>query len=195
MVESSSAQNDPAPDGEPLIQEEPPETPPASEAEPDPAAFFAPAPEPAGAIEPEAQPEPEPTREPEPEPQAAADPAVAATLHVPASGEEVSEGGEWELLLGKVRDWFASGQLQEQFNRYRSPLQLLGLLFAIVVVLRIYGALLGAIDSLPLVPGLLELAGVIWLSRFAATRLVRSSDRQELIAELRQRWQSFRGRS
>lgn len=166
------------------MQQEPPETaetPPAPETEPDPAAFFAPAPEPAGAIEPEFQ--------------AVADSAVAATLHVPASGEGVAEGGEWELLLGKLRDWFASGQPQEQFNRYRSPIQLLGVLLAIVVVLRIYGALLGAIDSLPLVPGLLELAGVIWLSRFAATRLVRSSDRQELIAELQQRWQSFRGRS
>jgi hypothetical protein len=192
MVESSSAQNDPAPEGEPLIQQEPPETAepaPTPATEPDPAAFFAPAPEPAGAVQPEAAPEPEP------EPQAAADSVVAATLHVPASGEDVPEGGEWELLLRKVRDWFASGQPQEQFNRYRSPLQLLGLLLAIVVVLRIYSALLGAIDSLPLVPGLLELAGVIWLSRFATTRLVRSSDRQELITELRQRWRSFRGRS
>lgn len=61
----------------------------------------------------------------------------------------------------------------------------------LVLVLRIYGALLGAIDSLPLVSGLLELTGVIWLARFGATNLVRSSERQALLSGLQRRWKAF----
>ena len=67
-------------------------------------------------------------------------------------------------------------------------------LIALLVVLRVYSALLGAIESLPLVPGLLELVGVIWLVRKGVPKLVRNSEREQLISGLRQRWQSFLGR-
>jgi hypothetical protein len=61
-------------------------------------------------------------------------------------------------------------------------------------VLRVYSALLGALESLPLIPGLLELVGVIWAVRFGLPKLVQRSQRQELISSIQQRWQSFRGR-
>ncbi|MBC1262047.1 hypothetical protein FQK07_12400 [Synechococcus sp. BSF8S] len=150
---------------------------------------------------PAAEPQPEPESEPDPAPaqapQPSADPAVATTLHIPASDESGEEtgGGEWELLTGKIRTWFDSGDFQKQLKQYSSPLKLLAGFLALLVVLRIYAALLGALESLPLVPGLLELAGVIWLSRFALTRLVRSSDRQALLASWQERWNSFRGQS
>ncbi|CAK6700741.1 MULTISPECIES: CAAD domain-containing protein [unclassified Synechococcus] len=120
---------------------------------------------------------------------------MATTLHVPASDESGSGegGGEWELLSGKVRDWFSSGDFQRQVQQYSGPLKLLAGFVGLLLLLRIYAALLGAIESLPLVPGLLELAGVIWLSRFVLTHLVRSSDRQTLLASWRERWASFRG--
>ena len=41
---------------------------------------------------------------------------------------------------------------------------------------------------------LLELAGLIAVIQFGLTRMVRSSDRRQVIDGLRQRWQSFRGR-
>lgn len=177
-------------DAESAVETEPqpaPEPEPTSEPEPQPIQDPEPQPEP--------EPEPAPETEPTPVPAAPADPAVAATLHVPASEESGNGegGGEWELLSGKVRDWFSSGAFQRQVQQYSGPLKLLAGFVGLLLLLRIYAALLGAIESLPLVPGLLELAGVIWLSRFALTHLVRSSDRRTLIASWRERWTSFRG--
>ena len=118
---------------------------------------------------------------------------MAATVHVPAAPATAEGGGEWDLLVTKLREWIGSGRLQDMLVKYQAPLREVALLLALVLVLRLYSAVIGAIDSLPLLPGLLELAGVIWLSRFAASRLVRSSDRQQLIASLEQRWRAFRG--
>jgi hypothetical protein len=127
---------------------------------------------------------------------AAAVPSVASTIEVPASAPVTGasgEGGEWELLVGKVRQWIGSGQLQDQWQSARTPLSLLAGLIALLLVLRIYGALLAVIDSLPLLPGLLELAGLIAVVQFSLTRLVRSEERRSLIEGLTQRWKSFRG--
>ncbi|MDM7936440.1 MAG: CAAD domain-containing protein [Cyanobium sp. CZS 48M] len=120
---------------------------------------------------------------------------MASTLFIPATGEaEPSEGGgEWELLSAKLRDWLSGADVQQLMQRYSGPLKLLAGFVALLLLLRIYAALLGAIESLPLVPGLLELAGVIWLGRFGLTHLVRSSDRQTLLASWQQRWAAFRG--
>jgi len=136
------------------------------------------------------------------------EPAVASTVEVPATplappaaagagGAEVGdqEGGEFELLLAKLRQWLASGQLQQQWQAARSPLSLLAGLIAVLLVLRLYGALLAVLDGIPLLPGLLELVGVIAVVQFSLTRLVRSDDRRQVIASLRSRWSSFRGRS
>jgi hypothetical protein len=123
-------------------------------------------------------------------------PSVASTIEVPASapgGQTSGEGGEWELLVEKLRQWIGSGQLQEQWQASRTPLSLLAGLIALLLVLRLYGALLAVIDSLPLLPGLLELAGLIAVVQFSLTRLVRSEERRSLIQSLKQRWKSFRG--
>ncbi|MEY3545289.1 MAG: hypothetical protein RLZZ247_1446 [Cyanobacteriota bacterium] len=142
----------------------------------------------------EADPEP-------PAPPAPVDiPTVASTLEVPASPEVAAsaadqEGGEWELLVAKLRTWIASGQLQEQWQAARTPLSLLAGLIAVLLVLRVYSALLGVLESIPLLPGLLELAGLVAVVQFSLTRLVRSNDRREVIEGVKQRWQSFRGRS
>jgi hypothetical protein len=136
---------------------------------------------------------------PEPQPPAASTtPTVASSVDVPASpaaaaaGEQ--EGGEWDLLVQKLRDWIASGQLQEQWQAARTPLSLLAGLIAVLLVLRVYTAVLNVLDSIPLLPGLLELVGVIALVQFSLRRLVRSEDRRQVISGLQQRWQSFRGR-
>jgi hypothetical protein len=121
-------------------------------------------------------------------------PPLAATPAADAPAGEGGEGGEWELLTGQVRAWLESGQLQKLWAQARTPVTALAALIALLVVLRVYSALLGAIDSLPLVPGLLELVGVIWLVRKGVPKLVRNSEREQLISGLRQRWQSFLGR-
>ena len=134
--------------------------------------------------------------EPEPEPANVWTPQVASTTDVPASPAAVSaegEGGEWELLVEKAKQWIASGQLQQQWETARTPITLLAGLIGVLVVLRIYSSLLGVLESLPLLPGLLEMVGVISVIRFSLTRLVKSSDRHEVIDGLKQRWSSFRG--
>lgn len=103
------------------------------------------------------------------------------------------EGGEWELLVEKVKQWIASGQLQQQWQTARTPITLVAGLIGLLLVLRIYGALLGVVESVPLLPGLLELVGVISVVRFSLTRLVKSDDRHQVIDGLKQRWSSFRG--
>jgi hypothetical protein len=141
---------------------------------------------------------------PMPEPTATAapleTPAVASTLEVPASLQVTAsaadqDGGEWDLLVGKVRTWISSGQLQEQWQAARTPLSLLAGFIAVLLLLRVYSAVLGVLDSIPLLPGLLELAGLVAVIQFSLTRLVRSSDRREVMTGLKQRWESFRGRS
>lgn len=149
-------------------------------------------PVPAAVLEEPAAPEPEP----EPEPANVWTPQVASTTDVPASPAAVSsegEGGEWELLVEKVKQWIASGQIQQQWETARTPITLLAGLIGVLLVLRVYSALLGVVESLPLLPGLLELVGVISVVRFSLTRLVKSSDRHEVIDGLKQRWSSFRG--
>jgi hypothetical protein len=63
----------------------------------------------------------------------------------------------------------------------------------ILAVLQVASAVLDAVGSVPLLPGLLELVGLVWLLRNGLPRLLRSSDRQQLQALLGQRWRAFRG--
>lgn len=137
---------------------------------------------------------PAPATAPEP----AQEPQLASTIELPAAlsspSSEPSEGGEWELLVAKVRTWLSSGAWRQQWQAARTPLSLTAGLIALLVVLRVYTALLSVLDSLPLVPGLLELAGVVAVVRFGLTNLLRSSDREQVISTLRNRWAAFRGR-
>ena len=147
--------------------------------------------------------EPTAAEQPADEPQVASTVTVPATPAAPAAVASAAagttpssdEGGEWDLLVSKVQNWLASGQLQQQWQAARTPISLLAGLIALLLVLRIYGALLAVLDSIPLLPGLMELAGLIAVVQFALTKMVRSSDRRQVIDGVRQRWQSFRGRS
>jgi predicted lipid-binding transport protein (Tim44 family) len=123
---------------------------------------------------------------------------VAATLDVPplpaaAEASAGSEGGEWELLVGKVRAWLEQADLPGQWERLGGPLRGLGLLLGLLLVLKLYVALLDTLDDLPLLPRLLQLLGLITLVRFSITRLTRSSDRQVVFDSWKRRWDAFRG--
>jgi hypothetical protein len=143
--------------------------------------------------------DPEPVA-PEPfiEPVSAPEAGIAAIIEVPpleGSTDPAGDGGgEFELLLQKIRDWLGSGELQAQWQRFRGPLKGLAILIGVVLLLRVYASLIGTLDSLPLVGGLLELVGLIAVSRFTLTRLVRKSDREQVFADWSRRWNDFRGR-
>jgi hypothetical protein len=147
-----------------------------------------------------AKPTPEPVSSP-PEPSVATTlvveptPAPLATQPGPsADGEGDGEGGEWELLLQKLRQWLNQGELQSLWSQARKPVTLLAALVGLLLVLRVYNAVLGALDSLPLVPGLLELAGVVWSVRYGVPKLLRSSERERLLSGVSNRWKAFRGK-
>lgn len=148
--------------------------------------------EPAAETSPAAAPEATEPAPPQPE--------LESSTTLPALGSEPGEagsgeGGEWDLLVSKVRDWLASGQLQALWQQAKTPLTLTLALVGLLLVLRVYSALLAALDSLPLVPGLLELVGVIWAVRVGLPKLIQRSQREQLLGELQQRWQRFTGRS
>jgi hypothetical protein len=130
-------------------------------------------------------------------------PSVATSYELPplrsgggsseAGSRSDGEGGEWEVLVDKVNTWFGSGELQEQWQKLRGPLRGGALLLGALLALKIYDATLDTLDDLPLVPRLLQLVGVITLAKFAVTRLVRTSERERVLATWRQRWEQFRG--
>ena len=122
-------------------------------------------------------------------------PGIAASLAVPPlSAGESGEGGEWDLLMGKVGAWFEQVDVKRRWESLGGPLRATGLLFAAVVLLRLYSALLETLGDLPLVPRLLQLVGLITVLRFGLTRLVRSSERERIVSSWKERWDDFRGR-
>jgi hypothetical protein len=128
-------------------------------------------------------------------------PSIAATLEVPpttpgagpSDGGAPGGGGEWEVLVGKIGDWFGSGELQRQWDRLRGPLRGVAYVLGLVLALRVYSSVVGTLDAIPLIGGLLELVGLIALSRFCLTKLVKTSEREKVIAGWRQRWNDFTG--
>jgi hypothetical protein len=132
----------------------------------------------------------------------ALDPAIASQVTIPAltkdqddNGDVSESGGEWEMLSAKISAWWQDQNLGEQWQRLRKPLLLAGGLVGLILVLRIYSAVLAAIASVPLAPRLFELVGVSWLAWFSVTRLIRSDERRKVVSGLSQRWQAFRGGS
>ena len=129
-------------------------------------------------------------------PQESEPPGIAASLAVPPLPDgEAGEGGEWDLLVGKVNAWFDGTDFRSRWESLGGPLRAAGLLLAGVVVLRLYSALIDTLGDLPLVPRLLQLVGLISVVQFCLTRLVRSSERERIVAQWKDRWIDFRGRN
>ena len=107
---------------------------------------------------------------------------------------EEPEGGEWQLLLAKLNDWLGGAKAAELWGQSKGPLKALGLAIVALLLLRLLGAVLGTLDALPLVPGLLELVGLLWLALAAGPRLLRSEERKKLLTTTHDAWKSFSGR-
>jgi hypothetical protein len=134
--------------------------------------------------------------EPEPEPEPAPTPTIATTLEIPAvPGAATSEGGEFDLLIAKLRTWFAEADIAGHWQKLRGPLKGFALVLVAVLALRLYARVIGTLDGIPIVSGLLELTGLVYLLWFSSTRLLRTSERERVLADWKERWQSFSGRS
>ena len=101
-------------------------------------------------------------------------------------------GGEWQLLTTKLADWAASDAPQTLWQQLQSPLKALAVLLGALFVLRLYAAVLGALEGVPLLAGLLELTALVWIARHGAPALLRREQRQTLIDQLSQGWQRLR---
>ena len=124
------------------------------------------------------------------------DPVFSSRVEVPARPENTHEsgGGEWDLLTEKIRSWASADSFKSFWSRWRTPVRVAGVLFILIIVLRIYSGLIGTIESVPLAPGLFELAGLVWLINFALNNLIKSSDRNKVKSGLQNRWRSITGR-
>jgi hypothetical protein len=120
---------------------------------------------------------------------------VAATLAVPPLDQEANGGGEWELLVERLTAWWNSGELNRQWQRIRGPLKGVAILVVVLLALQLYATVIRTVDAIPVVSGLLELTGLIAVLQFSLTRLLRSSDREEVLTQVRRRWQEFQGRA
>lgn len=166
-----------------------PPSPPVSEAEPAQASPTESA-TPPGV---EAVSEADPTPAPETAATAPA-PVIASTVTIPAQENSTDGGGEWDLLVEKIKAWIDSKKLGSVWSQAQLPLRLIGGLILFVIVSTVYSGILGTINKVPLAPGLLELTGVIWLLNYARCNLVRSSDRKRVINSIGSTWNKFVGR-
>lgn len=127
-----------------------------------------------------------------------ASPSIAERVSVPArvpADSSSEEGGEWDLLSNRIKQFFEANNLQEQWQSLRQPLFLLGGLIALILTLRIYGGILDAIATVPLAPRLFQLVGTFYAGWFAATRLVRAEERKRISSNVQDLWSSLRGSS
>lgn len=165
-----------------------PPTPPATDLLGEPVSEAEPAP----ASPEESQPAPDIAVVAEPEP--APEPVITSTVTIPAQENSTDEGGEWDLLVEKIKAWIDSKELGSVWSQAQLPLRLIGGLILFVIVSTVYSGILGTINKVPLAPGLLELTGVIWLLNYARCNLVRSSDRKRVIDAVGSTWNKVVGR-
>jgi len=141
----------------------------------------------------------EPASQPvSPSSSASTTPSIAERVSVPAQASGVSssdEGGEWDLLSNRIKQFFEANNLQDQWQSLRQPLFLLGGLIALILTMRIYGGILDAIATVPLAPRLFQLVGTFYAAWFAATRLIRADERKKISANVNDLWSSLRGSS
>ena len=94
-----------------------------------------------------------------------------------------------------MKDWLEQNDLAELWTKAQLPLRVVCGLIVFSLVATAYSGVLSTINSIPLVPGLLELAGVIWLVNFALRNLIRNSDRDNFIKGAGSTWTRVTGRS
>ena len=138
---------------------------------------------------------PEPAAQPVTAP---ASPSIAERISVPAQASADSseeDGGEWDLLSNRIKQFFEANNLQDQWQSLRQPLFLLGGLIVVILTMRIYGGILDAIATVPLAPRLFQLVGTFYAVWFAATRLIRAEERKKISANVNDLWTSLRGGS
>jgi ABC-type transport system involved in cytochrome bd biosynthesis fused ATPase/permease subunit len=94
---------------------------------------------------------------------------------------------QWQQIGSQVSEFLAKlpEYLGRFFNQYQQPLITLGLIFSVIVTLKVVLAILGAINGIPLVAPIFELIGIGYTTWFVSRYLIKSSNRQELGQEIK----------
>jgi CAAD domains of cyanobacterial aminoacyl-tRNA synthetase len=95
----------------------------------------------------------------------------------------------------KVSEFFAElpEYLGRFFNTYKQPLITLGIIFGVIVVLKILFAVIDALNDIPLLYPSLEIVGIGYTIWFVNRYLLKVSTRQELAEEISGFKQQFLG--
>lgn len=127
---------------------------------------------------------------------AAADAILETVVLPPSTGADGgATGGEWQELLDRLNGWLGEGKVADLWQQSQRPLKALGAALALLLVLRLLGSVLGALDGVPMLPRLLQLVGLIWIGLYSSRNLVRSDSRQQLLARAEGVWSSVVGRA
>ncbi len=122
------------------------------------------------------------------------DPEKPKNVTIPVLPNEAqNEGGEWELLLGKIKSWFKEANIQNSTQKLLQPLLITAGVIGTILFFSIYGKILNTVALFPLAPRLFELVGTIWILTFSSKRLIKVQDRQKLLTELTKNWAEFLG--
>ncbi|MBU6230683.1 MAG: hypothetical protein KGQ93_13485 [Cyanobacteria bacterium REEB459] len=89
----------------------------------------------------------------------------------------------WEKasgLLGDLPDY-----VSQFFSRYKRPVVTVGLILAAILAVKIVLALLDAVNDIPLLAPSLELVGLFYTGWFLYRYLLKASNRQELLDDIK----------
>ncbi len=93
-------------------------------------------------------------------------------------------GGEWNLLLNKLIDWFKKQDPKDQAERLLQASKALLILISTIIFIGTYQSILKGLSVLPLAPSLFELIGVIWLMKFSIQKIILKQDQENVLPEL-----------
>jgi valyl-tRNA synthetase len=128
----------------------------------------------------------------DPEPQVASEAATSLAAGQPEAGGEMAEAEEiWAKVLALLEQPLA--YLSEFFSSVKRPAQTLLLLFAVVVLLQLLKAVVGTIESIPLLAPLLKLVGLGYSAWFVSRRLLKVEQRQQWWTEVQGLWRQVSG--
>jgi hypothetical protein len=93
---------------------------------------------------------------------------------------------QWEQTAKQVAD--VLGQLPDYlgsfYQKYKNPIVITLIILSVIVTLRVLLALIDAINDIPLLSPIFEVVGISYSTWFIFRYLIKSSTRQELVAEI-----------
>lgn len=101
------------------------------------------------------------------------------------SSEEA--GQQWQQIKDQVITILSElpGYVSQFFGEYQKPIITIGLIVSTLVTIKVMLAVVDAINDIPLLSPALELIGIGYSAWFVYRYLLRASNRQELVKEIR----------